>query len=148
MTSIAIGGFHMAKKPARKARVAKRKTPVVSAALPGVNGFTATLPGTTSRDEIYHRLEWYFDKSHDPHGLHTIPPGTSIGLLLHGLTLQDLYINMQRASQTYIPAWSSMLFNGVVIPWTGGIEGVKSMDDLIDCLVRCYQSAGWHVVGA
>ena len=138
----------MAKKLARKRRVAKRKAPVVSAALSGVNGFTATLPGTTSRDEIYHRLEWYFDKSHNPHGLHTIKSDTSIGLLLHGLTLQDLYVNMQRASQTYIPAWSSMLFNGVLIPWTGGIEGVKSMDDLINCLVRSYQSAGWRVVGA
>ena len=138
----------MTKKPVRKRRTAKAKTPAVSAALSGSNGFTGALPGTISRDEISHRLEWYFDKSHNPHGPHSIPPGTSIGLLLHGLTLQDLYVNMQRASQTYIPAWTSMLFNGVLIQWTGGVEGVKSMDDLIDCMVRCYQSAGWRVIGA
>jgi hypothetical protein len=138
----------MAKGIARKRRVTKRKAPVASAALVGAEGFTGTLPATTSRDEIYHRLEWYFDMSHNPHGPHTIPPGTAIGSLLHGVTLADLYIHMQRASQTYIPAWSSMLFNGVLIPWTGGVQDVRSMDDLINCMVRAYKSSGWRVVGA
>ena len=113
--------------------------------------FSGTLPQTISRDEIYHRLEWYFDRSHDPHGPHTIPPKTAITALLHNLGLQELWVNINRASQTYIPAWTSQLFHGVVIPWLSepkvalGIKDVKTMGDLINCLVMSYQHAGWKV---
>jgi hypothetical protein len=116
--------------------------------------FSGTLPQTISRDEIYHRLEWYFDRSHDPHGMHTIPSNTPIASLLHNLGLQDLYVNINRASQTYIPGWNSQLFHGVVIPWISapkvaiGIQDVKTMGDLINCLVMSYQHAGWRVTGA
>lgn len=147
-----MGDIDMARKSARKAGAATKAAVAIPAT--GPDGFTATLPGTISRDEIYHRLEWYFDSSHNPHGPHSIPPGTSISLLLHNLGLQDLYVNINRVSQTYIPAWTSLLFNGVVIPWISapgvaiGIQDVKTMDDLINCLVLSYQHAGWHVVGA
>jgi hypothetical protein len=145
----------MARKSARKAAAKKagvaKKAAAGRAALRQTN-FTATLAGTISKDEIYHRLEWYFDRSHDPHGVHTIPPGTPIGSFLHNLGLQDLYVNINRASQTYMPAWTSMLFNGVIIPWISqagvaiGIQDVKTLGDLIDCLVLSYQHAGWRVV--
>lgn len=143
---------------ARKAVAKKRKVPAtaanLAARLAASENFSGTLSQTISRDEIYHRLEWYFDKSHDPHGVHTIPPGTAIGLLLRGLGLSDLYVNLTRASQTFIPAWNSLLFHGVHIPWVSqpgvakGVQDVKTMGDLIDCLVLSYQHAGWHVTGA
>lgn len=116
--------------------------------------FSGTMPQTISRDEIYHRLEWYFDRSHDPHGPHTIPPATVITALLHNLGLEDLYVNINRVSQTYIPAWNSQLFHGVLIPWISkpnvaiGIKDIKTMGDLINCLVLSYKHAGWHVIGA
>jgi hypothetical protein len=145
----------MAKKSARKKRRVTRPAAAASAiSSRAARNFTGSLSGTISRDEIYHRLEWYFDRSHNPHGPHSIPPGTSIGLLLHNLGLQDLYVNINRASQMYVPAWGSMLFNGVIIPWISapgvaiGVKDVKTLDDLINCLVLSYQHAGWNVLGA
>ena len=113
--------------------------------------FSGTLSRTISRNEIYHRLEWYFDKGHDPHGKHTIPPATPITSLLHNLGLEDLYVNLSRASQMYVPAWNSQLFHGVAIPWISqlgaaiGIKDVKSMGDLINSFVLSYRHAGWQV---
>lgn len=113
--------------------------------------FLGTLQKTISRDEIYHRLEWYFNASHDPYGRHTIAPSAPITKLLHGTTLEDLYININKASQTYYPAWSSTLFNGVQIPWISlpnvaiGIKDIKTFGDLINCLVLSYKHAGWNV---
>lgn len=113
--------------------------------------FAGTMSRTISRDEIYHRLEWYFDKSHDPHGPHTIPPATLITTLLHNLGLEDLYVNLSRASQMYVPAWNSQLFHGVAIPWISeagvaiGIKDVKTMGDLINSFVLSYKHAGWQV---
>jgi hypothetical protein len=117
-------------------------------------GFAGSIAQTISRNEIYHRLEWYFDRSHDPHGPHTIPPSTKVTNLLNNLSLADLYVNINKVSQTYIPAWNSMLFHGVTIPWVSkpnvaiGIKDVKTMGDLIDSLVLSYQHAGWKVIGA
>ncbi|MEK9284579.1 MULTISPECIES: hypothetical protein [unclassified Bradyrhizobium] len=113
--------------------------------------FAGTTSRTISRDEIYHRLEWYFDKSHDPHGPHTIPSATPISALLHNLGLEDLYVNLCKASQMYVPAWNSQLFHGVAIPWISkagiaiGIKDVKTMGDLINSFVLSYKHAGWQV---
>jgi hypothetical protein len=113
--------------------------------------FQGTLPSTISEDEIYHRLEWFFESSHNPHGPHTIPPDTAIGLLLKNLSLEDLYNALTRASQIYVPAWTSMLFHGVAIPWVSGtgavgVRDVKTFGDLIRCLVLSYKHAGWKVI--
>ncbi|MCK1654665.1 hypothetical protein IVA88_24930 [Bradyrhizobium sp. 149] len=58
----------MAKGPKKKkgASRAPRK-PVV---------FETVAGGSIRRDEIYHRLEWYFDHSHNPGRGHSIDPNT------------------------------------------------------------------------
>ena len=130
---------------ARKSKTATTQTPATA---------SANLLRTISRDEIYHRLEWYFDKSHDPNGPHTIAPTAQISALLHGLALSDLYVNINKASQTYYPAWQSTLFHGVQIPWISapsgsiGIKDIKIFGDLINCLVGAFGHAGWKVTGA
>jgi hypothetical protein len=143
----------LAKITGGKGKKAKKAASVQAAPALATKEFLGTIAQSISSDEIYHRLEWYFDRSHDPHGVHRIPPDTAISLLLHGLGLEDLYVNINRVSQTYFPAWNSPLFHGVIIPWISapgialGIKDVKSMGDLIDCLTKSYQHAGWKVIG-
>jgi hypothetical protein len=113
--------------------------------------FKGAAMSTISRDEIYHRLEWYFHASHDPHGPHVIPPAAPIGPFLKNLTLADLYININKQSSTYVPAWNSALFNGVQFPWDSvpgvftGIRDLKTFGDLINCAVASYNHFGWQV---
>ena len=115
------------------------------------NRFAGTQPRTITRDEIYHRLEWYFNASHDPQGPHTIAPTAPMSALLHGLSLSDLYVNINKASQTFYPAWNSTLFHGVQIPWISmpngalGVKDIKTFGDLINCVVGAYGHAGWKV---
>jgi hypothetical protein len=139
------------------ARKSRPKSPLamlpmkVAAPPPNVRVFSGTQPRSISREEIYHRLEWYFEKSHDPHGQHSIAPTAPISALLHGLSLSDLYVNINKASQTYYPAWTSLLFHGVQIPWISapdsaiGIKDIKTFGDLVNCLVLSYRHAGWQV---
>lgn len=136
----------------KKAVAKKKKAPpggaaALAARLAANEAFSGTISHTISRDEIYHRLEWYFDKSHDPNGVHMIPPGTAIGSLFRGIGLSDLYINISRAAQLFIPAWNSPLFNGVHIRWESpnGFKDVKNMGNLIECLVSSYKLAGWLI---
>jgi hypothetical protein len=62
-----------------------------------------------------------------------------------------LYVNINKASQTFVPAWNSTLFHGVQIPWVSapngvvGIQDIKTFGDLIDCVVGAYRHAGWKV---
>jgi hypothetical protein len=125
---------------------------------PGVPATTTTPPhleetnvSTISRDEIYHRLEWYLKASHDPNGTHVIPPAAPIGPFLQSLTLADLFVNINKASSVYVPAWKSPLFNGVQFPWDSlagvvtGIKDVQTFGDLLDCAAASYGHAGWQV---
>lgn len=113
--------------------------------------FSGAVRSTIGRDEIYHRLEWYFHASHDPNGPHVIPPTAPIGAFLKNLTLADLYININKQSSVYVPAWNSALFNGVQFPWDSlagvvvGVKDLKTFRDLIDCAVASYRHFGWHV---
>jgi len=118
--------------------------------------FSGTMPQTISRDEIYHRLEWYFDKSHDPLGPHTINPSTPIEAFFAGLDpvtgRQVLWSNINKASSIYFHAWNSALFHGVQVPWPSsppiaiGIKDIKTFGDLINAYVLAYTHFGWHVV--
>jgi hypothetical protein len=133
----------------KKARKRKTKTDVPKLF---VSSFLGAKPRSITRDEIYHRLEWYFHASNDPQGPHTIAPTAPMSALLHGLSLSDLYININKASQTFVPAWNSTLFHGVQIPWISapsgaiGIKDIKTFGDLINCLVGAYSHAGWKVI--
>jgi hypothetical protein len=120
-----------------------------------VSAFTATAGGLISRDEIYHRLEWYFDHSHDPQRGHTIDPNTPIDSFFQGMDpatgRQVLWVNINKISPTYIPAWRSALFHGVQFPWISqppiaiGIRDIQSLGNLIDSAVLTYQHFGWRV---
>jgi hypothetical protein len=137
----------------------KSKGVAPPATLPAGSVATSTLPvkfkgasmSTISRDEIYHRLEWYFRASHDPQGPHVIPPAAPIGPFLNNLTPSDLWVNMNKQSSVYVPAWRSALFNGVQFPLVSvpnvvtGIADVKTFGDLIDCAVASYTHFGWQV---
>jgi hypothetical protein len=65
--------------------------------------------------------------------------------------LADLYININRQSSVYVPAWKSALFNGVKFPWDSlpkvvvGIKDIKTFLDLIDCAVASHRHFGWQV---
>jgi hypothetical protein len=106
---------------------------------------------TISRDEIYHRLEWYFNASHNPMGPHVIAETAPIGPFLQNLTPADLFVNINKASTVYVPAWSSPLFNGVQFPWDSlpgvviGIKDVKTFGNLIDSGAASYRHFGWQV---
>gem|GEM_PF-4838355 len=114
--------------------------------------FLGTRQSTITRDEIYHRLEWYFDRAHNPNGVHMISPGAPISALLRNLTLANLYENINRISPIFTPAWNSALFHGVRIPWVSqpptaiGIQDVRSFGDLINSVVLSYQHFGWRVI--
>jgi hypothetical protein len=107
------------------------------------------------RDEIYHRLEWYFDHSHDPRGPHTIDPNTPIDAFFQGMdpstARKVLWVNINKISPTYIPAWRSPLFHGVQFPWESapkvaiGIRDLQSFGNLIDSAVLTYEHVGWRV---
>src|SRR4051812_24142543 len=57
---------------------AKKKQTTVTTVETAIATFAAMTGGFIARDEIYHRLEWYFDHSHDPRGPHTIDPNTPL----------------------------------------------------------------------
>lgn len=113
--------------------------------------FTGAAARSISREEIYHRLNWYFDPGHNPVGPFTIAPNVPISALLHNLGLADLFVNINRASDTFMPAWNSQLFHGVDIPYVSavpggiGIQDIKTFGDLVTCTVAAYKSAGWTV---
>lgn len=117
--------------------------------------FTGTAQQSITRNEIYHRLEWYFDARHDPTGPHTIDPTAPIEAFFGGLDgntgREVLYFNINKASRTYVPAWASPLFHAVQIPWESlppvalGIKDVKTFGDLIQSLVLSYRHLGWIV---
>lgn len=125
-----------------------------TAAAPPAN-LSAMVGGFISRDEIYHRLEWYFDHSHDPRGPHTIDPNTPIDAFFQGMdsatARQVLWVNINKISPTYIPAWRSPLFHGVQFPWQSvagvsiGIRDLQTFGNLIDSTVLTYQHFGWRV---
>src|ERR1022692_3939219 len=128
--------------------MAKKPTPVTAPKLPAA--FQGATPQSISRDEIYHRLEWYLNVSHDPTGPHLIPPGASITPFLKNITLTTFWQNINNHSSLYVPAWQSPLFNGVKFPLNSGpgavgILNVKTMEDLIECAVDSYKHAGWQV---
>jgi len=110
--------------------------------------------GATSsitRDEIYHRLEYYFHAGNSPTGPHVISPAAPIGPLLKNLGLSDLFININRQSGVFVPAWNSPLFHGVQFPWDSlpptviGIKDVRVFGDLIESAVDSYRHFGWQV---
>jgi hypothetical protein len=117
--------------------------------------FAAMTGGFIARDEIYHRLEWYFDHSHDPRGPHTIDPNTPLDAFFQGMdsgtARQVLWVNINKISSTYIPAWHSALFHGVQFPWISsppiaiGIRDVQTFENLIESAVLTYQHFGWRV---
>jgi hypothetical protein len=134
-------------KKAKKA--AKRATTRRTANFEAMGG------GTISRDEIYHRLEWYFDHSHNPQGPHTIDPNTPIDSFFQGMYpstgRQVLWVNINKISSTYVPGWRSALFHGVQFPWQSqtpiaiGIRDIQSFGNLIDSGVLTYKHFGWRV---
>lgn len=111
--------------------------------------------GAISQDEIYHRLEWYFDHTHNPTRGHSIDPNTPIDSFFQGMDpatgRQVLWVNINKISPTYIPAWRSPLFHGVQFPWESlppgaiGIRDIQSFGNLIDSAVLTYRHFGWRV---
>lgn len=120
------------------------------------SGFTPVAAGSISKNEIYDRLEWFFHVSHAPGTPHQINPAAPIGALFANLqppTLhQVLFVNINKASQTFVPAWKSPLFHGIDIPWVSkkpialGIRDVKTFGDLLTSVAKSYSHAGWNVV--
>lgn len=132
----------------------KGKKVKVAAAEPAAE-FLGMTGGFISRDEIYHRLEWYFDHSHNPRGPHTIDPNTPIEAFFQGMDpatgRKVLWVNINKISPTYVPAWRSALFHGVQFPWTSkpdvavGLQDIQSFGNLIDSAVLTYEHFGWRV---
>ncbi len=113
--------------------------------------FSGVRTRSITRNEIYHRLEWFFDRHHDPSGKHTIPPAAPIAGLWRNLPLESLCVSMNQ-QVAVIPAWNSPLFHNVPIPWVSGtipgsigVKDVKNFGDLVDCVVFAYSVAGWNV---
>lgn len=139
-------------KPAKKA--AKPKKTVKRARKPRIV-LEAVGGGSITRDEIYHRLEWYFDHSHDPRRGHSIDPNSAIEAFFQGMDpatgRQVLWVNINKISSTYIPAWRSALFHGVQFPWPSeapnaiGIRDIRTFGNLIDSAVLTYRHFGWRV---
>ncbi|MBB4398542.1 hypothetical protein [Bradyrhizobium sp. ERR14] len=133
----------------------KGKKLKVAAAAEPVAEFLAMTGGFISRDEIYHRLEWYFDHSHNPRGPHTIDPNSPIDAFFQGMDpatgRKILWVNINKISPTYVPAWRSALFHGVQFPWTSkpdvaiGLRDIQSFGNLIDSAVLTYEHFGWRV---
>ena len=151
VTSIGDGVLQRGVTMAKKRGAAKRKPTRASAsALPA--RFTGAVPGTITRDEIYHRLEWFFDASHNPRGPHRINPNTPIGRFFSGADpstgRQILWNSLNQASQQFFPAWNSRLFHGVLVPWASqlpaaiGIRDVQEFGGLINAFVLAYTHAG------
>lgn len=116
--------------------------------------FTGVAARRISRDEIYHRLEWYFDAVHNPNGSHSIPPATPIEAFFQGIDPVTgrvvLYTSLNRSSSNYVPSWQSMLFHGVQIPWESppdvpGMRDLKNFGQLINLYVLSYRHVGWTV---
>ncbi|MGY4167557.1 hypothetical protein [Bradyrhizobium sp. USDA 4529] len=117
--------------------------------------FLGMTGGFISRDEIYHRLEWYFDHSHNPRGPHSIDPNTPIDAFFQGMDAATgrkvLWVNINKISPTYVPAWRSALFHGVQFPWTSkpdvaiGLRDIQSFGNLIESAVLTYEHFGWRV---
>jgi len=130
----------------RKDQEMKLATPV---------SFAGMASAYITRDEIYHRLEWYFDQSHNPHAPHVIEPNMPIDLFFHGMdsatARKVLFVNINKISSTYVPAWRSALFHGVQFPWASrpdvaiGHRDIQSFGNLIDSAVLAYEYFGWHV---
>lgn len=133
----------------KKAKPAKKQKLAMTADFAGMAG------SFISRDEIYHRLEWYFDHSHNPKGPHAIDPNTPIDAFFQGMdpstARKVLWVNINKISSTYVPAWKSALFHGVQFPWTSkpnvaiGLRDIQSFGNLIDSAVLTYEHFGWHV---
>ena len=74
---------------------------------------TASLLNTITRSNIYHRLEWYVDGSHDPNGNHTIDPSAKIEAFFDGYSpseaRQILYVSLRGICDDFVPAFQSML---------------------------------------
>ncbi|MDH2399223.1 hypothetical protein ABIB85_007514 [Bradyrhizobium sp. JR1.5] len=137
-------------KPAKKnGKPAKKQGSTMSANFAGMAG------SFISRDEIYHRLEWYFDHSHNPKGPHTIDPNTPIDAFFENMDPSTgrkvLWVNINKISPTFVPAWKSALFHGVQFPWLSkkdvaiGLRDIQSFGNLIDSAVLTYEHFGWHV---
>ncbi|MBB5052783.1 hypothetical protein HNQ36_002757 [Afipia massiliensis] len=132
----------------------KKKTVKVGAMAADVD-FQATAAGSITEDEIYHRLEWFFDPRHDPAKGHSIDPNTPIEKFFQNMDPSTgrtvLWVNINKASPTYFPAWRSALFHGVQFPWTSqkpiaiGIRDIQNFGKLIDSAVLSYQHVGWQV---
>lgn len=64
---------------------------------------------------------------------------------------QVLWVNVNKISATYIPAWRSALFHGVQFPWQSqppvaiGIRDIQTLGNLIDSAVLTYRHFGWRV---
>lgn len=64
---------------------------------------------------------------------------------------QVLWVNINKISSTYIPAWRSALFHGVQFPWPSeapnaiGIRDIRTFGNLIDSAVLTYRHFGWRV---
>lgn len=140
---------------AKKAKKATKAKPSGAAAVGNEVEFAATGGGTITESEIYHRLEWYFDQRHDPTKGHSIDPNTPIEKFFHNMDpatgRQVLWVNLNKASPTYFPAWRSALFHGIRFPWISekpaaiGIRDVQNFGDLIDSAVLSYRHFGWQV---
>jgi hypothetical protein len=113
-----------------------------------------TASARITRDEIYHRLEWFFDPRHNPAGPHRIPPSVPLEKFSSGVdpstAREMLWASLKRASSTYTPAWRSPLFHGVQLPWEStpplqGVRDAKVFGDLITRYAQAYMHAGWSV---
>lgn len=108
-----------------------------------------------SRNEIYHRLEWFFIPAHNPAGPHRINPNAPIEQFFNGMDplsgRGNLWVRLNKASQTFIPAWNSQLFHGIQLPWESrkdvsiGIRDVKKFGDLLRAYEYGYIYAGYAV---
>jgi hypothetical protein len=148
-------------KKTAKATSVRRAHSVANANFEGVDfetvlgAFAGTKQQTIARDEIYHRLEWYFNVRHDPTSPHQIDPATPIELFFENMAPATvryvLHTNFNRNSGNYVPAWRSALFHGVQIPWASqppvavGVRDVRTFSDLITCVALAYTHVGWNV---
>ena len=117
--------------------------------------FLASRANSITLSEIYHRIEWYIDRNHNPAGPHTISPDIQLEKFFPQMSPTDgrlsLWNAMNKISGQYIIGWNSPLFHGILLPWEStagvviGFRDMKVLRDMINSYAAGYRHNGWIV---
>ncbi len=127
----------------------KASTMGISRLLP--NRFAGTQPRTITRDEIYHRLEWYFNASHDPAGTTHYSSNGAYECVTSWVparpnctktSIKPVRLSIPPGTARCFMVCNSLDINAERSP---GVKDIKTFGDLINCVVGAYGHAGWKV---